>query len=222
MFNSILENGLTTEAILICTAVSLGLGLLIAGSSMVKSTYNKNFVITLTLIPVIIQAIILLVNGNIGTGVAVLGAFSLVRFRSVPGNSKDILCIFFAVTVGIAAGIGQIAFAAVFTVLVCAVFIVLKLLPVGESGSGKRRTLRITVPEDCEFDKAFEEVFARHTTSHKLERVKTSNLGSLYVVEYCVTLKSRDAERQLIDDLRVRNGNLSIVCTVYHSEATEL
>jgi ABC-type sugar transport system permease subunit len=174
MFDSIIvDETITLSSALICTLVSLLLGFIIAMVYKFKSNYTKNFLITLTLLPVIVQMVIMMVNGNIGTGVAVLGAFSLIRFRSVAGNSKDICIIFLAMAVGLATGMGYVGFAVIFVVIVCAVFIVLKLTNFGEEKGGNEKTLKITVPEDLDYTKSFTEVFKTYASKVNLEKVKT-------------------------------------------------
>lgn len=213
MFDSILEESITMKAALICTAVSLVLGLAVAFAYKFKSSYTKSFLITLTLLPVIVQVVIMMVNGNVGTGVAVLGAFSLIRFRSVPGNSKDICIIFLAMAIGLATGMGYLAFAALFTVITCAVFTVLKVSRFGDEKGTTEKTLKVTIPEDMDYTKGFDEVFSKYTTKSSLEKVKTSNMGSLYELTYTVNLKAASMEKQFIDDLRCINSNLPIVCS---------
>lgn len=211
MFESIIKNGLTVENALICLVVSLACGVVIATAYVIKSNYTKNYLITLVLLPPIVQAIIMMVNGNIGTGVAVLGAFSLIRFRSVPGNSKDICCIFFAMAVGIATGIGQVVFAGLFTVLVSTVFVALKFIPIGERKKAHMRRLKITVPEDLDFEQEFCEIFKKNTKSAVINKVKTKDMGNLFVIDYKLELVT-GREKNLIDALRTKNGNLPIVC----------
>lgn len=222
MFNSIIVNGLTVSAVFICIGISLVCGILIAVSYAIRSRYTKNFLISLILLPAIVQTVIMMVNGNIGTGVAVMGAFSLVRFRSVPGNSKEICCIFFAMAAGLATGIGMVWFALVFTAVVCAVFILLKVLPLFTEKQKLERDLRITVPEDLNYESELSPVLGKYTKSSSVLRVKTSDMGSLYVITYRIRLLSADQEKQLIDELRVINSNLPIVCTSNTGDADEL
>lgn len=222
MFESIISDGLSVGTAAACTAASLGLGLLIAFIYQFRSTYTKNFLITLVLIPAIIQAVIMMVNGNIGTGVAVLGAFSLVRFRSVPGNSKEICCIFFAMAIGIATGIGQVYFAMLFTVVVCAVFIVLKLAPFGERSKKGERRLKVTVPEDLDFEAEFKDIFRRHTDRAAIIKIKTANMGSLFTVTYDIKLRNACSEKQMIDEIRMKNSNLPIVSGLQNAASEEL
>lgn len=212
MFNSVIADGLTVTSVFICMAVSVLAGILIAVTYAIRSRYTKNFLLTLILLPVIVQTVIMMVNGNIGTGVAVLGAFSLIRFRSVPGNSKEICCIFFSMAAGLATGIGQIWFALTFTGVVCSVFLILKILPLCRGKQLFERELKITVAEDVDFERAFADILKKYTKTAQIIHIKTSDMGSLFVVTYQIRLSGAQTEKALIDDLRVVNGNLPIVC----------
>ncbi|HHZ05441.1 MAG TPA: DUF4956 domain-containing protein [Clostridiales bacterium] len=214
MFSSLLTDSTTNlsySTALICIGSALLLGFLISVTYMLSGKYSKSFAVSLVVLPVIVQVVIMMVNGNLGTGVAILGAFSLVRFRSVPGKSKDICVIFFAMAVGLAVGMGQIVFAAVITVIVCAVYLVLSKTHFAEKHQGEKE-LKITIPEDLDYTDIFDDVFAEYTTLADLETVKTTNLGSMYQLTYCIILKNQKQEKAFIDALRCRNGNLNIVC----------
>lgn len=205
---------------LVRTSAGLLLGVIIALFYMFKSNYNKSFVVTLVLLPAIVGAVISIVNGNIGTGVAVMGAFSLVRFRSIPGTAKEIGYIFFSMAVGLATGMGYVPYAAVFTVLVGFVSLVLFNSRFGEPKQS-RKELRITVPESLDYTGLFDDLFAEFTKMHKLKQVKTSNMGSLFKLYYDIVLKDEAREKEMIDQLRCRNGNLDIVCG-YVSDRSEV
>lgn len=206
-FESILETNTMLNAYLIALAVSLVCGALTAFAAGFRSYATKSFLICLILLPMIVTTVIMMVNGNVGTGVAVMGAFSLVRFRSVPGKAKDIAAIFLTMTAGLACAAGYVAIAVLFTVLVCAVMVVLSFIPMGVQ---KIMDLTITVPETLHFHDAFADVFAKYTSSCRLVRTKTTNMGSLYKLFYKVRLKDRNQLQAFIDDLRVLNGNLEI------------
>ena len=199
------------------------MGVLIALVYMYRNpSYNRNFVITLALLPAIVQLIIMMVNGNIGTGVAVLGAFSLIRFRSVPGNSRDIGNIFFAMAIGIAAGMGYIAAAAIFMVAIGGVYLLLVKLKFGEMPK-KRSELTVIIPEDLEYNDVFDEVFEKYAKNFELKNVKTTNMGSMFKLTYEVELKNDADEKKFIDEIRCRNGNLSVsIGYVQNIAATEL
>jgi hypothetical protein len=196
-------------SMLICTAVSLALGLGAAWVYMFRSRYNQSFVITLVLLPAIVQIIVMLVNGNLGAGVAVAGAFSLVRFRSLPGNARDIGSLFFAMAMGFVTGMGYLFYAILFFVLIGAASMLLTLSRFGEKGTDSR-TLKITIPENLDYDGLFEDVFAKYTLSSELDRVRTTNMGSLYELTYLVRMKSSSMPKAFIDELRCYNGNLNI------------
>lgn len=198
--------------ILICMGVSFILGVLIALVYMYKNTYSKNLPLTLALLPVIVQSVILLVDGSLGVGVAVMGAFSLVRFRSLPGGAKEIACLFFAMAVGLATGVGYVGYAIIFTVLICAMMFLYSFLNLGE-GKAVSRTLKIVIPEDLDYTGLFDDIFKAYTSKFVLEQVKTTNLGSLYELRYTVILKDVKNEKKMIDRIRQRNGNLTIVCS---------
>lgn len=214
MFDSILtgvQGSLSIQQALFCTLTSLVLGFIISCIYMLLGNFNKNFVITLTLLPAIVQLVIMMVNGNVGTGVAVLGAFSLVRFRSVPGSSKEIVSIFFSMSVGLATGMGYLSFAVLIVFSVGLVFLILGKTPYGEQRV-KEKDLRITIAENLDYTEIFDDIFAKYTKKYSLCRVKTINLGSLYELNYHILLKSEKEEKEMIDAIRCRNGNLTIIC----------
>ena len=209
MLDSIIGTELTVESFIICTLASLILGVLIAVVSMYKTRSSQSFAITLAILPAVVQIIIMLVNGNIGAGVAVAGAFSLVRFRSAPGSAKEIGAIFLAMAVGLATGMGYVFLAAIMFLLVSAVMII--LTATGFGGRKTEKTLKITIPENLDYEGLFDDLFEKYTLSHELVKVKTSNMGTLYELEYIITLKGT-VPKSFIDDIRCRNGNLNIVC----------
>lgn len=212
MFTSILTGEIISiQQAMVCMAVSLILGLVISVIYMYTGTCSKNFAITLALLPILVQMVIMLVNGNIGTGVAILGAFGLVRFRSIPGSSKEILGVFFAMAIGLATGTGLVGFAALCTVVIGLVFFVLNKTSFGETRV-QERDLKITIPENLEYAGLFDDIFATYTQKHYLESVKTTNLGSMFELRYKITMKSMADEKKMIDEIRVRNGNLTIMC----------
>lgn len=218
MLQSILQEAgnagliITTKTMLICSAVSIILGLVISLSYMVCSEkYSKNFVITLVILPLLVQAVIMMVNGNLGTGVAIVGAFSLIRFRSIPGTSKEIGTIFAAMALGLATGMGYIVFAIIVAVLVALVYIVLFKCGYGELKQTEKQ-LKIVVPENLSYNKLFDDILEKYTTSYKSMRVKTTNLGSMFELTYSIMLKDDADEKAMIDEIRTRNGNLTVAC----------
>lgn len=204
---------LTSGSFLLCSLASLVLGLVIAFVYMYKHRYSKNFVVTIALLPIIVQMVIALVNGNIGAGIAVMGVFNLVRFRSIPGSAKDIGAVFFAMAVGLATGMGYITLAALFTVVVGIANIAFVSSPLGKQmGASIDRSLKIAIPEDMDYMALFDDLFDAYTSKSELVNVKTTNMGSLYQLEYAITLKDRAQEKELLDQVRARNGNLTVQC----------
>ena len=214
MFTSILnsaEGALSIGEAGMCLMTALILGFLIGLTYMSCGTYTKNFTVTLVTLPVLIQIVILMVNGNLGTGVAVLGAFSLIRFRSVPGTAREISNIFFAMAVGLAAGTGYLTFAVFAVVVLCGIQLELYRSPFAQE-HGAERSLRITIPENLDYEGIFDDVFKTHTNTVRLERVRTTNLGSMFELQYQIRMKKKAREKEMIDEIRCRNGNLTIVC----------
>ncbi len=200
---------LTTSIYLICTLVSLALGAVIAWASSVRSRQSKSFLLSILLIPAIVQIVIMLVNDNVGAGVAVMGAFSLVRFRSAPGSAKEIVSIFLAMATGLATAKGYLALAAAFVIIICLVMVLSNFINIKEKDD-LQRELKITIPEDLNYAHEFDDLFEKYTKNCKLMNVKTTNMGSLYKLSYRVELKDEDSVQSFIDELRCRNGNLEI------------
>ena len=216
MLDSILSSVSTTVSItlpdlLLCTAVSLVLGVGVALLFMFRNVYTKSFVITLALLPALVQIVILLVNGNLGTGVAVLGAFSLIRFRSVPGSAREIGSIFFAMAIGLATGMGYLAVAGLVFAVVGAAYLLLVAIPFGSARTTEKE-LKITIPESLEYEGVFDDIFARYTRRADLVQVRTTHMGSLYELHYHIVLRQPSVPKAFLDELRCRNGNLNITC----------
>lgn len=211
LFGTIMENHtITAGGFWAATLCSLALGFLIAVLYSRANRTSPSMVMTLIMLPAIVQLVIMMVNGNIGAGVAVAGAFSLVRFRSVAGKGQEITAIFLTMTVGLATGMGYLGLAVIFTVIMMAVFFVLQTLHVGEHS--QEREIRITVPEDLDFEGAFEEVLRKYAKSFELAETKTANMGSLYKLTYTAVLLPGVSTKQLLDEIRIRNGNLEVSC----------
>ena len=226
MLTSILETTTSTTLsyanMAACTAVSLVLGLVIALCYMYCSEKkSKSFIITLAALPILVQAVIMLVNGNLGTGVAIMGAFSLIRFRSVAGSAREIGAVFFAMTVGLATGMGYVGFAVIITAVVALLFLVLTKIGFGGNGTADKH-LKVTIPENLNYDGMFDDLFAEYLSEVSLEKVKTTNLGSMFEVSYLIKFKKDGSEKGFIDAIRVRNGNLPIVCAKVSAGAEEL
>lgn len=215
MLNSILSeasnSAITFQQLALCTLSSLFLGVLLALIHTYKNTSTKNFVLTLALLPAVVQAVIMLVNGNLGTGVTVMGAFSLIRFRSVPGNAREIGSVFLAMAIGLASGMGYIGIAAFLLAVIGAATLVIVTIPLGKEAFTKKE-LKVTIPEDLDYSGIFDDIFQKYTKTSRLIRVKTVNMGSLYELCYQIDLKQEQMEKVMIDDIRCRNGNLTIVC----------
>ncbi len=210
MFESLIADGITPVSFLICTGVSLILGLLVAACFSFRSQFSKSFAITLAIMPAIVQVVIMMVSGSIGAGVAVAGTFSLVRFRSEPGTARQIGALFLAVVLGIVCGMGYVALAALFFVIIILFFLLLTALNFGGTASA-RRDLRITIPENLDYEGVFDDVFEAYTSNHLLERVKTTNMGTLYELRYTVTLRDEKQIKPFLDAIRTRNGNLTVI-----------
>ena len=208
---STLPAEVTITEILISAGASVLFGIIIALIYMYKNSYSKNFVVTLALLPVMVQLVIMLVNGNLGAGVAVMGAFSLIRFRSVPGNARDISSIFLSMGVGLATGMGYIGVAAIFVALVALLNLVFFSSSFGER-NGSVKELKITIPESLDFESVFDDIFDKYAASRELIRVKTTNMGSLFELHYSIALKNEAFQKKMIDEIRCRNGNLNISC----------
>ena len=211
MLDSIIGSELTLSAFLICTAVSLLLGAGTACAAMYRSRTTQSFAVTLAILPAVVQLVIMLVNGNLGAGVAVAGAFSLVRFRSAPGTAKEIGALFLAMALGLATGMGYVVLAVLLFVILAGVMLALTALRFGQRGDAAR-ILKITIPEDLDYDGLFDDLFERYTTAHTLEKVKTTNMGTLYELHYRINLRQEPVSKSFLDELRCRNGNLTIVC----------
>ena len=201
---------LTVSNFLLSFAVSLALGFVIAGLYMFRSHYSKSFVMTLVMLPAVVQVVILLVNGNLGVGVAVAGTFSLVRFRSVPGTAREITSIFLAMAVGLAAGMGYLGIAVLLVVVLGAVSMILTITSFGDQRN--RKDLRITIPESLNYTDVFDDILKSYAKNWELVQVKTTNMGSLYKLTYQIEMKDTSEEKKMIDELRCRNGNLEISC----------
>lgn len=225
MFHSVLSDAADVSAFgfLICIAVSLVLGAAHAVVMGVVTPSSRGFTISLALLPTTACTIIMMVNGNLGTGVAVAGAFSLVRFRSMPGTGLEITALFESMAIGLACGAGYPVFAALFTAIICCATWICCQYGFGAAKAKlPHKSLQITVPEDLEYYGMFDDILNRHTSFWSLERVKTSDLGSLIRLSYDVILKEPGQEKRMIDELRCRNGNLEIVCSTQRTQEMAL
>ena len=208
---------------LLCLTVALALGALMAFVYTLKNRHSQSFAITLALLPAVVCVVIMMVNGNIGAGVAVAGAFSLVRFRSAPGSAKEIVTIFLAMGAGLICGMGYLGFAVLFTLVMCTVFLLYSLLAAhSKRNEAIYRAVKITIPEDLDYTGVFDDIFNTYTTEYTLMGVKTTNMGSMFRLTYHVTLRDLGKEKEMIDLIRQRNGNLEIMVSRQETPAAEL
>jgi uncharacterized membrane protein YhiD involved in acid resistance len=211
LFFSLNPLEMTGAAIVLCTATSLFAGVITATAYTFRHSSNRNFLIALTLLPMIVQSIIMLVNGHVGTGLAVMGAFSLVRFRSIPGTSKEITSIFLAMALGLATGTGHLWYAVIFTVVINGLLLFFSAVGFTKI-ENREKKLKVVIPENKDYTGIFDDLFAEYTKHSRLERVKTVNLGSLFELYYIIVFKDNKKEKEFIDRVRARNGNLEISC----------
>ena len=221
IFNSIIPStGITPVVFVILFLISLVFGGILALIHTYKNDYTKSFVMTLAILPAVVCVVILMVNGNIGAGVAVAGTFSLVRFRSAPGTAREIGAIFAAMGMGLIMGMGYIGYAALFTALIGLAMVCYAKFSIGENSSFKK-SLKITIPENLDYSDVFDDILKNYTKSYRLKQVKTSNMGSLFKLSYEVVLKDPAKEKAFIDELRVRNGNLEIAIADFQAHNSD-
>ena len=206
---------------MLAIGVSLLLGLVIAKVYQFKTVYSKSFVMSLALLPTLIAIVIFLVNGSLGAGVAVMGAFSLIRFRSAPGGAKELVSIFLVMTIGIAIGMGYLVFATVFTLIMSLAMLLLEVVNFGQMKHSMRQ-LTIVIPESLDYESIVDDIFNKAANHVELANVKTSDMGSLFKIKYIIQLNGRMTEKELIDALRTRNGNLEIAISRYITKENEL
>lgn len=223
IFDTSTQTVISPSNFFLCIGTALFIGLILSFVYTYKNKYTKSFVITLSLLPSIVCAIILMVNGNIGAGVAVAGSFSLVRFRSAPGTAKEIGSIFLAMGAGLITGMGYITYALLFTLILGLLNIIYIRIGIGEKRHGHLdKTMNITIPEDLNYAEVFNDIFEKYTKNYELIRVKTTNMGSLFKLTYNLTLNNLSDEKNFIDDLRCRNGNLEISSSIQETSSYEL
>lgn len=223
LFDSSAAAHISITDFLLCIGASLALGLIMAFAYMYRTRYTKSFVVTLAVLPAVVCVVIMMVNGNIGAGVAVAGAFSLVRFRSAPGTAKEICALFLAMGAGLIAGMGYLGFACLFTVIMCGAFMLFNLFDFGtKKNAAKYKTLNVTIPEDLNYSDVFDDIFSEYTSAYELERVKTTNMGSMFRLTYSISLSDPKKEKEMIDKIRCRNGNLEISVSQQENSTAEL
>ncbi|MBO4432464.1 MAG: DUF4956 domain-containing protein [Clostridia bacterium] len=210
VFDSSTTSVISIGNFLLCVGLSLALGIILALSYTYKTRYTKSFLLTLAILPAVVCVVIMMVNGNIGTGVAVAGAFSLVRFRSAPGTAKEIGMLFLAMSAGLIAGMGYLGYALLFTVIMCLIYVLYNTLKIGEGRISSYKTMAVTIPEDLNYTEVFDDILKQYASDYELKKVKTTNMGSMYRLTYDIALKDRKLEKEMIDAIRTRNGNLEI------------
>ncbi len=220
LFKTIFTGSFTVLQFTLAIVVSMGLGFLISLFYMYKNTHTKSLALTLVMIPAIESVVIMMVNGNLGAGIAVAGSFSLIRFRSVKGSAKELTCIFLSMAVGIICGTGYVVVACLFTVLLLVVAMLLTTFNYGSDNTDKY--LNIVVPESLNYDDAFDGLLKKYTKEYELLNVKTINLGSLFRIQYRITLKNQASMKDMIDEIRVLNSNLEVSCGMISGEREEL
>ena len=209
MLDSVIASGISIGGFLICIFSAIVLGVLTALVFTYKTKHTASLALSLAILPAAVALVIMLVNGNIGAGVAVAGAFALVRFRSVPGTAKEIAGIFISMAIGLACGMGYVGLAAIFFAIMAVFVLVLSTVGFGENRS-RAKQLKVTIPENLDYDGLFDDLFEKYLSFNELERIKTSNMGTLYELTYDITLKNDGDSKAFLDELRCRNGNLNI------------
>jgi len=217
------ENVISVQNFVLCMIIALASGIILALVYTYKNRFTKSFVVTLAMLPAVVCVVIMMVNGNVGAGVAVAGAFSLVRFRSVPGTASEIGTIFIAMGAGLIAGMGYLAYTLLFTVIMAIIMVVYNASGLGKAKHAEKdRILRITIPEDLDYTNVFDDILQQYTTKYRVASVKTTNMGSMFKLTYDVTLADIKQEKEFIDELRCRNGNLEISMSMQEVNSYEL
>lgn len=211
MFDTVISMPMTVWQFVLCVVTALVLGILASLVFSVRRQQTNSLAASIALLPAVVTVVIMMVNGNIGAGLAVAGTFALVRFRSAPGSARDITGLFFAVAIGLSCGMGYLAMAAVFFVIFSAAVLLLTYTGFGENRAA--RQLKITIPENLDYDGLFDDILEKYTSGYELIRVRTTNMGTLFELTYTVILKEKSISKQFIDELRCRNGNLNIICS---------
>lgn len=223
LFDTSMTNVISLGDFLLCVVCALAVGLLLAACYMYRTRYTKSFVATLALLPSVVCVVIMMVNGNVGAGVAVAGAFSLVRFRSVPGTAKEIGAIFLAMGTGIIVGMGYLGYAILCAAVLGGASALYSRLDFGcTRKNALQKTLQITIPEDLDYTGVFDDILRQYASEYELVQVKTTHMGSLFRLTYHMTLRAANQEKQLLDELRCRNGNLEISVSKQVTETGEL
>ncbi len=223
LFDTDMTRTIGVEEFLLCIACSLAIGIILALGYMDHARYSKSYIVTLAVLPAIVCIVIMMVNGNIGTGLAVAGAFSLVRFRSVPGSAKEIVMLFLAMGTGLLTGMGYIGFGFLFAIIMSIIIVLYNRLDFGTQKNALRyKTIRIAIPEDLDYSNIFDDIWEVYTDSCELVRVKSFNMGSMFRITYNITMKKNVSEKEMLDMIRCRNGNLEITLSKQDNSVDEL
>lgn len=223
IFDTSAVSTISLDKFLLCVGIALVCGIVLALCYAHRTRYTRSFLATLAMLPAVVCVVIMMVNGNVGAGVAVAGAFSLVRFRSVPGTAKEITMLFLAMGAGLLVGMGYLGYGMLFTIIMAVVSLIWAHLDLGtKKNAALYKTLSITIPEDLDYSQVFDGILEQYTTNFELSRVKTTNMGSLFRLTYDLTMKKGADEKKMIDELRCRNGNLEITVSKQDSMVTEL
>lgn len=210
------------SSVLVCMFAALICGIILAIGYTIKNRYTKSFVLTIGILPTIVCVVIMVVNGNIGAGIAVMGAFSLVRFRSAPGSAKEIVMLFLAMGAGLLVGMGALIIGIIFTLLLTLIFVLYNCLSINKTGHEKFKVLTVTIPEDLDYTEIFDDIFTEYTSHCELTKVKTTNMGSMFRLTYSISLKDPKKEKAMLDMIRTRNGNLDIMISTQDTSVTSL
>ncbi len=223
IFHTDISDVISVGSFLLCVGCALVIGLILSLGCRYQGRYTRSFLATLALLPTVVCVVIMMVNGSVGAGVAVAGAFSLVRFRSAPGTGREITMLFLAMGAGLISGMGYLALALLFAVIMAAMNIVFNKFLFGEGKKALRyRTLSVMIPENLDYSGVFDEILNTFASEYTLTRVKTTNMGSLFRLTYDLTLRENVSEKELIDQLRCRNGNLEIMLSCQENAPAEL
>lgn len=222
VFDTSAVSAIAVSQFMICIVCAVILGLMMAFAYQYRARATKSFLITLALLPAVVCVVIMMVNGNVGAGVAVAGTFSLVRFRSVPGTAREIGMLFLAMGTGLICGMGYLGYAVLFAVVMTLLYMLLEAVEFGGTKANRFKTVRITIPEDLDYTGIFDDIFTRNLKKWNLSQVKSTNMGSMFRLTYDVEYRDGINEKRMIDDLRVRNGNLEITVSNQDTAAAEL
>lgn len=223
LFDTNITQVISVMDFILCIGFALLSGLILALMYIYNTRYTKSFVSTLAILPSVVCVVIMMVNGNFGAGLAVAGAFSLVRFRSAPGSAREISAIFMAMSSGLIAGMGYLGYTLLFTIVIGGINMIYSYIDFGaKKQSEKYKILNITIPENLDYTGVFDDILLKYTKVYELTHVRSTNMGSMFKLTYNITLKKVEYEKSFIDELRCRNGNLEISVSKQDTLITEL